>query len=270
MVVSVSRRTDIPLFFGDWFVQQLKRGHTKTVNPFNSQQEATIPLNRENVDAFVFWSRNPFPFFHALDAVDDMQIPYYFLITINRYPDFLEPRAPDLNTLIGTLRMLKSRIGRSRIIWRYDPIIVSRETPLAFHKDNILKLIGMISPFSNRLIVSLLHMYPKVKKRFEHIGFIPFDIGTQPDALEDLSAFLSKAAREHGMSIQGCAQDLAGTETRIERGKCVDDVLINFIGEHSIRYRKDSGQRKDCRCHRSVDIGQYGTCGLKCLYCYAR
>jgi hypothetical protein len=269
MIVSVSRRTDIPYFFGKWFIQHLKQGEVKVKNPFNHGYERTVSLHRENVDAFVFWTRNPLPFIPMLDIIDRMNIPYYFLITINNYPDFLEPYSLELKSLKRTLQMLKYRIGESRIIWRYDPIIISPETPISFHQQNFLELIGLISPYSKKVIVSLIDMYPKVKKRFEKIGFKPLDIREEPEKLEELLVFLSRTAEDHAVKIQGCAEDLNGTKSIIKKGKCIDDSLINSIFNLKIKYQKDRGQRPGCWCQQSVDIGQYGTCRFNCLYCYA-
>jgi DNA repair photolyase len=270
MIVSASRRTDVPLFFSEWFIQQLKKGRTEIANPYNPQQVRTVSLNPERVDAFVFWTRNPQPFVKALDLIDELNIPYYFLVTINQYPDFLEPHSTDLISLISTLQILKSRIGKSRIIWRYDPIIISAETPVSFHRENFSRLIEMIAPISTKVVVSLIQMYSKVKKRFEEIGFLPYDIGAEKDKFEELLLFLSNTTREHQMNIQGCAQEMTGTGTRIKSGKCIDDDLMNSIFNTEISYQKDRGQRPGCFCHKSIDIGQYGTCRLNCLYCYAR
>lgn len=113
-------------------------------------------------------------------------------------------------------------------------------------------------------------MYSKVKRRFEKIGFLPLDIRTQPEQFEELLVFLAKITRDNEMTVQACAQELIGTKARIGNGKCIDDVLINSICSRHTCYQKDRGQRQGCSCHKSIDIGQYGTCGLNCLYCYAR
>ena len=146
MIVSVSRRCDIPAFAGDWFMEQWRRGEVTVRNPFRPARARTVSLKKEDVDAFVFWSRDPRPFLPHLAAIDRAGIPYYFLITVTGYPAQLEPGVPAVEDAAGFFRELAGRIGRRRVIWRYDPVLFSGQTPFDFHVENFSRLAGPAGP----------------------------------------------------------------------------------------------------------------------------
>ena len=270
MIVSVSRRCDIPAFAGDWFSRNLDTGRVVVRSPFRPQIEKTVSLKREDVDAFVFWTRDPTPFLPRLDKLDRAGYPYYFLITSTHYPAILEPSSPSPEKVREFLKTLHGRIGRERIIWRYDPIILSGLTGLDFHKNNFGRLVEEFSPFCSRVIISLLDMYPKVAKRFRKASFRPMPAEGNPALLEELLGHMAQTARRYGLGIQSCAEKKDPSGRGIEKGRCIDERLINERFGLKLVYRKDRYQRKECLCHESVDIGTYRTCGFGCLYCYAR
>ena len=195
MVVSVSRRCDVPAFDGDWFSHIFEAGRVTVRNPHNPRMERSVSLKREDVDAFAFWTRDPTPFLSRLDPLDRAGYPYYFLITVTQYPAVLEPSCPSLQKARKSLKALHERIGRERIVWRYDPIILSDLTNPAFHRDNFNRLADILSPFCNRVIISLLDMYPKVERRFRNASFHPFRLGGDPGIVEELLGHLSTTVR---------------------------------------------------------------------------
>jgi hypothetical protein len=269
MIISVSRRTDIPAFFSDWFLSGFNNGRVTIPNPYRPDFKRVVSLRKEDVDAFVFWSRYPEPFFGCLDTIDQKKIPYYFMLTINHYPDFLEPHLVDLDIQLKSLKELSRRIGRSRIIWRYDPIIVSKDTDTTYHKNNFQTLAGLIAPYARRVIISFLDFYRKTSRNFKKIGFKPEEIRENPEKLSELLHSLFEIAGFYGLEIQSCAEDIPGSHFSIKRRKCIDDELLNTLFGLDIGYNKDPGQRKACKCQRSIDIGTYGSCRFKCIYCYA-
>lgn len=268
MIVSVSRRCDIPAFGGAWFMEQWRRGEVTVRNPFRPSRARTVSLKKEDVDAFVFWSRDPRPFLPHLAAIDRAGIPYYFLVTATGYPAQLEPGVPSIGDAAGFFRKLAGRIGRRRVIWRYDPVLFTEQTPFAFHIENFSRLAGLLSPFASRAIVSFFDPYAKALRRLQKAGIrveaAAGDPGQQLDLLERFAA----VAAGSGLEIQSCAE--TAFAAGVPPGKCIDERLLNNLFGLDLAYRKDPAQRKLCLCQQSVDIGSYGACGHGCLYCYAR
>lgn len=264
MIISVSRRCDVPAFAGAWFMEQLCRGRVEVKNPFRPAQARYVSLKKQDVDAFVFWSRDPRPFLEHLPGIERGGYPYYFLLTLTGYPRLLEPGVPPPEQAGGFFKELAGRIGRRRLVWRYDPVIFTDGTPFAFHDRNFSVLARLLAPFAFRVIVSFFDPYPKVDRRLGKIGIAAEKATGSPEQQNDLLARFAEIAAEAGLEIQSCAE-AAG----VAPGKCVDEGLLNELFGLGLAYRKDPSQRKLCLCQQSVDIGSYGACRHGCLYCYA-
>jgi hypothetical protein len=268
MVVSASRRCDIPAFAGDWFMERLRNGEVEVANPFRPGLGRRVSLRREDVDAFVFWSRDPRPFLGHLPEIERGGYAYCFLLTVTGYPAILEPGTPEPEDAAFFFRELAERIGRQRVIWRYDPVLFTPATSIPFHVENFSRLAGLLAPFTFRVIVSFFDPYPKVLRRLRRAGIdAAAAIGTLGEQVDLLASFAAVAASS-GLEIQSCAE--AASAAGVPPGPCIDAGLLNGLFSLNLACRKDPGQRKLCLCQQSVDIGSYGACGHGCIYCYAR
>ncbi len=269
MIISASRRTDIPAFYSKWFRNRLDAGFCLVQNPFRKSQISRISLRREEVDAFVFWTRNPDPFLEALDAVDAGGFPYYFLFTLTGYGLPLEPSVPAVDSAVESLKRLSRRLGSERVVWRYDPIIYRRGITPAWHLENFSRLAERLCGHVVAVKVSFLDLYRKTNRRMAAIdGFAPEDPAAGPGAL-DLLASMARIAAGNGMRIETCAEDLNLSGTGASRGACIDLPLLERLCSGPIRADKDPGQRPLCMCVSSKDIGTTDSCGHGCVYCYA-
>ncbi|HPU75793.1 MAG TPA: DUF1848 family protein, partial [Bacillota bacterium] len=156
MIISASRRTDIPAFYTKWFMNRIRQGSCVVVNPFNSSQRYCVDLAPDAVDAIVFWSKNPAPLIPHLGELDDMGYRYYFQLTICNYPRDIEQYLPPLPERIATAVELARRIGPRRVIWRYDPIIISSRTDAQFHRREFASLASALEGSTTRVVVSLM------------------------------------------------------------------------------------------------------------------
>ncbi len=268
MIISASRRCDLPAFQGDWFMNALRAGEVDVAHPFRPGQSRRVSLRRGDVDAFVFWSRDVRPFLRHLREIDRGGYPYIFLITLTGYPTSLEPGVPEAAEAVLFFSELAGRIGRRRVVWRYDPVIFTPETGPDFHAANFARLADLLAPHAFRAVVSFFDTYPKALRRLRRAGIDSAVAAGNPGQQADLLAGFAAAACRSGLEIQSCAEP--AITAGVNPGKCVDERLLNDLFGLDLAYHKDPSQRKLCLCQRSVDIGNYGTCRHGCLYCYAR
>ena len=156
MIISASRRTDIPAFYAEWLMNRLREGYCLVPNPFNPRQIARISLVPESVDAIVFWSKNPALMLRFLPVLEGMGYRFYFLFTLNAYPKALEPNLPPLKERISTFIELSTRLGPRRVIWRYDPIILSNRTDASYHREAFEGLCQKLAVHTKRVIISII------------------------------------------------------------------------------------------------------------------
>lgn len=239
-------------------------------NPFNRQQVSTVSLSASEVDAFVFWTRNPRPLMRNLDELDDLGHRYYFLITLIGYPQRLDPGAPSLRNALGAFRNLSAHIGPDRVIWRYDPILLNSLTDRTFHERNFALVARALEGCSKRCIISFMKPYRKVRARMEAVApgsSRPVD----PASIEvkELLEFISGTAGENGLEVFSCAGETDFSALGIGSSRCIDGELIARLFNLEITALKDTCQRKECGCTASRDIGAYDTCLFGCSYCYA-
>jgi len=273
MIISASRRTDIPAFYSGWFMNRIRVGYCAVPNPFNPSQVSQVSLTPEDVDVIVFWTRDPRPILPYLDELDQRGHRYYFLFTVMDNPPLLDPKTPPLETSLKSFCRLADRLGPDRVIWRYDPIVFSTITDAPFHMDTFAKIARALQDRTHRCIISLVDVYRKVRKRLDElisqgIEFVSSESELH-SRLSELMPSIVDVAGDYGMEIFSCAEETDIQSFGIPPGKCIDDEIIRNCFGREVSRRKDPSQRKRCRCVVSKDIGMYDTCLFGCRYCYA-
>ncbi len=274
MLISASRRTDVPAFHGDWFMRRVREGFVEVANPFNPKQVKRHSLLLEDVDAFVFWTKNPRHFFSHLDELDERGYHYLFQFTLNDYPRLLEPSMEPFERRVETFLDLSDRIGPHRVLWRYDPIVISSLTPWDYHVERIGRTAERLRGHTERLTVSFVDFYGKVKKRFrrlseaESVTFTDVHEEACDAELERLCGFLRETGGRNGLAVSSCSEKADLNRFGIPPGACIDGELIKRVFSLEKHFPRDSHQRKECLCAKSADIGAYDTCPAGCVYCY--
>ncbi|MDR0662485.1 MAG: DUF1848 domain-containing protein [Spirochaetaceae bacterium] len=263
-IISVSRRTDVPAYFSDWFFNRLSEGYVEVVNPFNPRQIRHISLLPDDVEGFVFWTKDPAPMLDRLRLLDDYR--YYFLFTLNPYGNDIEANLPPKQTLINTFQTLSNAAGRDRVIWRYDPLLLSDTIDTGFHMKNFEKMTEQLSAYTRKVIFSFVDHYKKTKSTMEALSIR----SPQTEEKLILAENFSRIAQGAGLALESCAEDIDLSPYSIARASCIDATLLGRLGGKQIAYSKDKWQREFCRCSSSVDIGAYRSCRTGCVYCYAR
>ncbi len=270
MIVSASRRTDIPAFYSRWLLNRIRAGYCLVPNPFNPKQVSEISLAPESVDLFVFWTRNPRPLVPYLKELDERGYHYYFLYTLMDNPGILDPKSPSSESSIDTFRKLSDRIGPEKVIWRYDPIVISDMTDIEFHKAKFSFIAKKLRGFTFRCIISFVDIYKKIEGRLRALGDNGFILHKSGEYnLSGLLSSITKIAGDNGIEIKSCSSKIDLSGFGIPAGKCIDDDLISKYFGINLDSKKDPYQRKDCNCVISRDIGMYDTCLYECQYCYA-
>ncbi len=294
MIISASRRTDLPAFYARWFIQRVRAGFCEVPNPFNPEQVTRVSLAAEDVDVIVFWTRNPRPLFPYLDELDQRGYRYYFQYTLMNNPRLIDPASPALPAARDTFRRLADHVGPQRVIWRYDPIVLSEKTPPDFHRQVYRQIAGDLRGYTRRSVISLMDVYARTRKRLEAMAAegasllpgashsmvtgawrqppaasVPQDGSPMQGWVGDLMSDLAVVAGENAMEIVRCAEEMDLRDYGIRPGKCVDDEYIYQTFGLAVSSAKDPNQRKACGCVVSKDIGMYDSCLFGCQYCYA-
>lgn len=264
MILSVSRRTDIPAWYSEWFLRRLQVGEVMVRNPVNFHQVSRIPLSPDVVDGIVFWTKNPLPMMERLQELEPY--PYYFQFTLNAYGRDVEPNVPSKSAvLIPVFQELSRRIGRERVCSRYDPILLSSKYTVEYHCRYFEKLARFLHPYTEQCTISFIDLYQNTSKRLRTIG------GRVPEhqKLLVLAQRMAEIAERYGLQLKTCAEEIALEHLGIEHGSCIDRERLERIGGFRLDVQKDPNQRPVCGCAAAVDIGCYDACKGGCLYCYA-
>ena len=263
MILSVSRRTDIPAFFHEWFLNRIDEGFVLVRNPMNPAQVGKVTLSPDIVDCIVFWSKNPEAMLANLDRLSDYH--YYFQFTLTSYGKDIEPNLPDKAKIIDTFKRLSERLGPHRVIWRYDPIFTSARHTVSYHAESFGKIANELRGYAEKSIISFIEPYRKIERNMAN-GKMQI---VETETKREIAAQLAKTARENSFALETCAQDIDLTQYGIGRAKCIDGELAGRIIGCPLDVEKDKSQRPNCGCAASIDIGAYNTCAHGCIYCYA-
>ena len=264
MILSVSRRTDIPNYYSQWFYNRIKEGFVYVRNPMNAHQVSRIEITPDVVDCIVFWTKNPEPMMERLEELSAYH--YYFQFTLTGYGRDMEPGIPHKREkMIPVFQALSDRIGKEKVIWRYDPIIFSQRYTPAYHLKAFEQIAMALKGFTEKCVISFVDEYAKNRKNMELLGAYEMDRYQLPEFAKKIS----RIAKRNGMDTGSCAESIDLAECGIKHNCCIDKELIEKTIGGRIKAGKDRNQRAECGCMESVEIGAYHTCKNGCKYCYA-
>lgn len=263
MILSVSRRTDIPAFFTEWFFNRLKAGFAYVRNPMNHHQVSEIELNPGVIDCIAFWTKNPSNMLNRLDLLSEYK--YYFQITLNGYGNPIERKVPARDKVITAFQALSNNIGQGKTVWRYDPILLTPKLDIEDHYRAFEALSESLEGYTKLCIISFLDLYKKTERNMAGIQYNPIS----DEQMLEFGGKLSKIGERHGIKLKACSERVDLSSVGIAPAKCIDDQLISRIIGQKIIVDKDKNQREICGCVESIDIGAYSTCSHGCVYCYA-
>lgn len=264
MIISASRRTDIPGYYFEWFLQRLKEEYVLVRNPWNPHQVSRVSLSPQVVDGIVFWTKNPAPVLERLGELSGYH--YYFQFTLTPYGPEIEPNLPSKNkVIIPAFQRLSRELGKERVIWRYDPIFLSSRYTWEYHCRYFEVLAARLASYTNRCTVSFLDWYRKTRKNAGRLGIVDMNMNQQKELLGQLVSLAGK----YGITLDVCGEEQDYSDIGAHKAHCIDKGLLEQIGNYKLKAGKDKSQRAACGCVSSIDIGAYDTCPNGCLYCYA-
>ena len=291
IIISASRSTDIPTFYSDWFISRWEAEYIKWTNPFNGQP---LYVSFKNTRLVVFWTKNPRPMFKHLDYLDKSIPNYYFQFSLNDYDkEKYEAKVPSVESRIKTFKELSQRLGKKRVVWRYDPLILTKDIDVNELLRRVKNIGNQIHEFTEKLVFSFvdIDIYKKVENNLKKED-VPYIEWTTQN-MEEFAKGISQINKDWGLQLGTCSEKIDLDKYGIVHNKCIDDdlmidlfshdsQLMDFLGVEikqpdlfsdgeiiKTRNLKDKGQREDCGCIMAKDIGQYNTCPHECNYCYA-
>ncbi len=283
VIISASRSTDIPAFYSEWFFDRLKKNYCAWKNPFNQKLSF---VSFAQTRCVVFWSKNPHPLIDKICQLKERGIHSYVQFTLNDYQrEGFEPHVPGLSNRIETFKRLVDALGRGAVIWRYDPVLLTKDLTIEEHLERIAKIGDRLRGYTEKLVFSFADIagYKKVQYNLRQYGVEYEDFNK--DKMIEFAAGLQRINASLNLELATCGEPIDLSAYGIKKNRCIDPELIArlFCEDKKLLYwlgyddmfgapttfPKDAGQRASCGCILSKDIGAYTTCGHGCLYCYA-
>lgn len=296
IIISASRSTDVPAFYSKWLLNRLDKGYCTWTNPFNGKPQY---VSLDKTRFMVFWTKNPDPMIPRLKQLDQCKFGYYFQFTLNDYDkEGYEPRLGPVKKRVECFKRLSDMLGPSRVIWRFDPLLLTNDFELLELLDRVETLMNDLSDYTRKIVFSFadLNAYRKVNASLKRSGVNAREFNEEE--MNSAGKSIGTMAREYGLEAATCGEAIDLARYGVSHNRCIDDELIaelhptdmelmSFLGrevgggqvelftaigkgsEQKPGRLKDSGQREACGCIVSKDIGSYNTCPHLCVYCYA-
>lgn len=262
MILMIDGRTDIIQYYSQWLENRFNEGFLYTRNPAYPINVQKIILDEEHIDAILFTSKNFKPGFELIKKLDK-RFPCLYHYTITGYDIDIEPGVPNINYSINICEQLSDIVGKDKVFWRYDPVLLTNKYNLSYHEEIFDKISSNLNKYINRCIYSYVNLYEKVKRHMPEL-----EPWTNESKIE-IAKVLGKVAKRNNIKIQTCACNLDLTEYGIGKSGCITKEIINNILGLNVKDLKSNGSLGCGVCYPCVNIGEYNTCLNKCKYCYA-
>ena len=223
MIISASRRTDIPAFYALWFLNRLGEGHVLVPNPFDPRSVSRVSLRPDTVDCIVFWTKNPAPMLPRLGELNGFK--YYFQFTLNPYGKDIERNLPSIEERIEIFRKLSETIGKERVVWRYDPILINETYDTRFHREAFARLARKLSNHTERCMLGFIDRYRHIRPALDRQDIRPPERGE----IESMAASFRCAVADSPIRLETCTVKIDLSHAGIPGGPCIDKDLIERI-----------------------------------------
>lgn len=261
MILIIDGRTDILQYYSQWLENRFNEGFLYVRNPAYPLKVQKILLDHEHIDAIMFTSKNYIPAMKFIERIDK-EYPCLYHYTITAYGKDIEPGVPDYADRVANIRELSDIVGKYKVFWRYDPVFLTEEYDLEYHRNAFATSCANIGPYVNRCIYSYVNLYEKVKRHMP-------ELETWTDEKKrEVAAVLGQEAKLYNVPVQTCNCNLDLTEYGVGKSECITKEIINNILGLNVKDLKPNGSLGCGHCYPVVNIGEYNTCMNKCKYCY--
>lgn len=262
MIINTGSRTDTVQYYTKWLLKRFEEGFVYSRNPLFPSKVTRYELNPETVDCVVFCSKNYEPILPYIKEITE-KFNTYFHYTITAYGKDIEPNVPSIDKSIETLIKLSEIVGKQRIAWRYDPILLSEKYTKDVHRETFTYMTKELSPHIDRCIFSFVEMYKKLRTNMPEILLL-----TEDDKIE-IAKNTGEIAKKYNMVVQTCATGENFEQFGILQSGCMTSEILGKANNIKFKKLRHAGNRKGCNCMESRNIGDYDTCPNGCKYCYA-
>ena len=262
MILNTGARTDTVQFYTEWLLKRFEEGYVYTRNPLFPNKVTRYELSPDKIDLVLFCSKNYKPILPRLHEITN-RYRTYFHYTITAYGKDVEPLVPSIDESIQTLVALSEQVGKQRIAWRYDPVLVTDKYTIDVHAKTFEYMAEKLSPYVDRCIFSFVEMYKKLQTNMPEI--IPL---TETDK-NRIAEILGGIAQRYGIILQTYGTNGDFTRDGSQRSGCATLEILGAANGCEFKELKHKGMREGCHCIESRDIGAYDTCLNGCKYCYA-
>ena len=261
MILNTGSRTDIPAFYSEWFANRLREGFCLVRNPYNPSLVTRYRLDPSVVDVLSFCSKNPL----SMLAYQDLLKPYrqFWHVTITPYGRDIEPHVPPAAQVLETFRRLSEAVGKNSVVWRYDPVFISKDYSVDFHIRAFRQMARTLHGYTGQCVVSFIDLYEKTMRNFPGVRRVT---SQQQEAL--IAAF-AETAQENHMQIHLCCESASLARPGVDADGCFSQSVLEKSLHIHLQIPKTARARSACPCLLGADIGAYNTCSHGCLYCYA-
>lgn len=262
MLINISGRTDIVNHYSEWLFKRFVEGYVYSRNSLFPNSVRKYELTPEKVDCLIFGSKNYKPILNRISEITN-KFNTYFYYTITAYGKDIEPGVPDIDTSIETLKELSSKVGKQRVAWRYDPILLTEKYTVQKNIETFEYIISKIYKYVDRCIFSFVEMYKKHETNFPEL------IPLTEENKDYIARNIGIIAQKYNLPIQTCGPEENYKNYGIETSGCVTLDILGKANNIEFRKLKHKGFRKGCHCMESRDIGALNSCPNGCKYCYA-
>lgn len=262
MIINTGSRTDIPVFYSEWFYNRIKAGEVLVRNPFNLNAVTRYRLDPEVVDALVFCTKNPAPMLPRIHELAPFRQLWH--VTITPYGKDIEPGVPDKHEVLQSFRDLSNAVGKDHVVWRYDPIFLSDRYTMDYHFRAFETMATELEGYTTQVIFSFIDLYQKTKKNFPEVREV---YEPEQDAMTERMAVIAK---EHDMTLIACLENKRLEQYGVDTSGCMTQEKVEQSLGIQLKVPKNKAEaREGCTCLLGGDIGMYNTCSHFCRYCYA-